>query len=151
MPEAARHRYIQLLKSSNREAKMKILVGYNGSEETKKALELAKKHAHAFDGKIFIVTSLFGGHRERVKDLEDAKIGLEEAVKSVEKDGIPCEQHLLIRSLDPGEDIVQFAEENDADELIIGIIKKTKVEKFLLGSNAQYVILHSPCPVISVK
>jgi len=60
---------------------MKILVGYNGSEETKKALELAKKHAHAFDGKIFIVTSLFGSSRERIEDIEDAKIGLEEAVK----------------------------------------------------------------------
>jgi nucleotide-binding universal stress UspA family protein len=130
---------------------MNILVGYDGSQEAKEALKLAKKHAHAFEGKIFIVTSLFANNRQCIEDIEDAKIGLEEAVKSVEKDGIPCEQHLLIRGLDPGEDIVQFAEENDADELIIGIIKKSKVEKFLLGSNAQYVILYSPCPVISVK
>ncbi len=130
---------------------MKILVGYDGSEMAKEAVKLAKKHAHAFDCKIFIVTSLFGGNREHVEKIEEAKIGLEEAVKSVEKDGIPCEQHLLIRGLDPGEDIVQFAKDNDANELIIGIIKKSKVEKFLLGSNAQYVILHSPCPVTTVK
>ena len=51
----------------------------------------------------------------------------------------------------PGEDIVQFSEENDADEVIVGVVKISKVGKLLMGSTAQYVILHSPCPVISVK
>jgi nucleotide-binding universal stress UspA family protein len=76
---------------------------------------------------------------------------LENAVKSIQKEGIPCEEHLLIRGMEPGEDIVQFAEDHQADEIIIGVIKKSKVQKFLLGSNAQYVILHSPCMVIAVK
>jgi nucleotide-binding universal stress UspA family protein len=53
--------------------------------------------------------------------------------------------------MDPGEDLIQFAEYNDADEIIIGVTKKSKVQKFLLGSNAQYVILHSPCMVIKIK
>jgi nucleotide-binding universal stress UspA family protein len=130
---------------------MKILVGYDGSNAAKEALKVAKKHAKAFDGKIYIITSLVGGAGERAKDIFEAKSNLEEAIKSVEIDGIPCEEHLLIRGMDPGEDLVQFAEDNDADEIIIGVIKKSKVQKFLLGSNAQYVILHSPCMVIAVK
>jgi len=130
---------------------MKIVVGYDGSDEAKEALKVAKKHARAFDGKIHVLTSLVGGSWERAEDISEARSNLEEAIKFIEKDGIPCEEHLLIRGLKPGEDIVQFAEDHQADEIIIGVIKKSKVQKFLLGSNAQYVILHSPCMVIAVK
>lgn len=130
---------------------MKILVGYDGSDEAKKALEVAKKHAKAFGGKIYIVTSLVGGTGERAKDIFEAKKNIDKAVRSVEGEGIPCEEHLLIRGMNPGEDIVKFAEDNEADEIIIGVIKKSKVQKFLLGSNAQFVILHSPCMVVAVK
>jgi len=130
---------------------MKIVVGYDGSDEAKKALKVAKKHARAFDGKIHVLTSLVGGNWERAEDIDKARYNLKDAIKSIEKDGIPCEEHLLIRGMKPGEDIVQFAEDNKADEIIIGVIKKSKVQKLLLGSNAQYVILHSPCMVIAVK
>jgi nucleotide-binding universal stress UspA family protein len=130
---------------------MKIIVGYDGSDAAKKALEVAKKHAKAFDGTIYILTSLIGGTGERAKDIYEAKSNLEGAVKSVQKEGIPCEEHLLIRGMEPGPDIVQFAEDHGADEIIIGVIKKSKVEKFLLGSNAQYVILHAPCTVVAIK
>jgi nucleotide-binding universal stress UspA family protein len=37
------------------------------------------------------------------------------------------------------------------DEIIIGIEKRSKVGKLLFGSNAQYIILEAPCPVVSVK
>ena len=131
---------------------MNIVVGYDGSDEAKKALEVAKKHARAFDGsKIHVVTSLVGGNWERAEDIDKARDNLKDAIKFIEKDGIPCEEHLLIRGMQPGEDIVKFAEDNQADEIIIGVIKKSKVQKLLLGSNAQYVILHSPCMVIAVK
>jgi nucleotide-binding universal stress UspA family protein len=130
---------------------MKIVVGYDGSDEAKEALKVAKKHAKAFDGKIDVLTSLVGGNWERAEDISEARNNLEDAIKFIEKDGIPCEEHLLIRGMKPGEDIVQFAEDHQADEIIIGVIKKSKVQKLLLGSNAQYVILHSPCMVIAVK
>ena len=94
---------------------MKILVGYDGSDAAKEALKVAKKHAKAFDGKIYVLTSLIGGTKESAEDIIEARNNLEDAVKSIEKDGIPCEQHLLVRGMDPGEDLVQFAEDNQAD------------------------------------
>jgi nucleotide-binding universal stress UspA family protein len=130
---------------------MKIVVGYDGSDAANEALNVAKKHARAFDGRIYVITSLVGGTEESAEEIIKVRSQLENAVKSIQKEGIPCEEHLLIRGMEPGEDIVQFAEDHQADEIIIGVIKKSKVQKFLLGSNAQYVILHSPCMVIAVK
>ncbi|MEX1326820.1 MAG: universal stress protein, partial [Desulfobacterales bacterium] len=65
--------------------------------------------------------------------------------------GIACNTHLLIRGLAPGEDIVEFAEESKTDEIVIGVKRRSKVSKLLLGSTAQYVILQATCPVVSVK
>jgi len=56
-----------------------------------------------------------------------------------------------VRGLQPGEDLVQYAEENQIDQIIIGVRQRSKVGKLLFGSTAQYVILEAPCPVVSVK
>jgi nucleotide-binding universal stress UspA family protein len=130
---------------------MNIVVGYDGSDAANEALNVAKKHARAFDGKIYVITSLVGGTEESAEEIIKTRSQLEYVSKSIEKEGIPCEEHLLIRGMQPGEDIVQFAEDHQADEVIIGVVKKSKVQKFLLGSNAQHVILRSPCMVVAVK
>lgn len=133
---------------------MNIIVGYDGNKAAKEALKLAKKHAKAFDGKVFVVTSLVGGteHQEdQLKDIKKAESDLEYAKENLESDGINCETHLLVRGLEPGEDIINFANQNNADEILIGVEKKSKVGKFIFGSTAQYVILEAKCPVIAVK
>jgi nucleotide-binding universal stress UspA family protein len=88
------------------------------------------------------------GQRE---EIEQAERGLEWAKSAFEENDIDCQTHLLIRGLMPGEDIVQFAEENKVDEIIVGVKRRSKVGKLLMGSTAQYVILKSACPVVSVK
>jgi nucleotide-binding universal stress UspA family protein len=50
-----------------------------------------------------------------------------------------------------GEDLVEFAEENKIDEIIVGVKRRSKVGKLLMGSTAQYVILNASCPVVTVK
>ena len=71
--------------------------------------------------------------------------------KSFEEDKIPCDTHLLIRGIGAGEDLVQFADENKIDQIIIGTRRRSKVGKLLFGSVAQYVIINASCPVLSVK
>ncbi len=130
---------------------MDIVVGFDGTSPAMKALDLAKTYAKAFDAKIHLVTSLKGGPGERQEIIDAAQSALSSAKKNVQDDGFSCEDHLLIRGMDPGEDIVEFADEKQADLIFIGVLRTSKVAKLLLGSNAQYVILQATCPVVTVK
>jgi len=130
---------------------MKILVGYDGSNSAKEALNLAKTHAKLFSATVDVVTSMEKGTEGQRDQIEQAEHGLEWAKSLFDENGITCNTHLLIRGLAPGEDMVEFAEENKTDEIVIGVKRRSKVSKLLLGSTAQYVILQATCPVVSVK
>jgi nucleotide-binding universal stress UspA family protein len=85
------------------------------------------------------------------KDIEQAERGLAYAKSLFEEDGIACNTHLLIRGLTAGEDLVKFADENQIDQIVVGVKRRSKVGKLLMGSSAQYVILQAQCPVVAVK
>ena len=129
--------------------RMKILVGYDGSDVAKRALNLAQEHARKFHAKIYVLHSVVTDLPR--KQYEKDKKDLEEVGKFLEKAGFDCEVQLSIQNMTAGEHLVHFAESHKVDELILGIRLKSKVGKFLLGSTAQYVILQAPCPVVSVK
>ncbi|MDQ1239731.1 MAG: hypothetical protein QG577_1917 [Thermodesulfobacteriota bacterium] len=130
---------------------MKFLVGYDGSPQSKDALDLAKKHALAFKAKIFVVTSLFGEKDTTPRDIEQAEEGLEYAKRNLADSGIEAETHLLVHGVTPGEDLVEFAKEKEIDQIFVGVKKVSPVGKMIFGSNARHVILNAPCPVLSVK
>jgi nucleotide-binding universal stress UspA family protein len=130
---------------------MRIMVGYDGSNAAKDALVLAKKHAKAFEGKVFVLSSLEKGSEDQLPKIEQAERDLDYAKNFFEKDNIPCETHLLIRGLSPGEDLIQFANENEIDEIIVGVKRRSNVGKLIFGSNARYVIMEANCPVVTIK
>jgi nucleotide-binding universal stress UspA family protein len=130
---------------------MKILVGYDGSNSGKEALALAKKHAVAFGAQVIIVASLTGGSVTHAVEVEHATEDLEFAKSMFDEDNIACETKLLVRGMTPGEDLIAFAKEHAVDEIVIGIKRRSKVGKLLFGSNAQYIIIKAPCPVVTVR
>jgi nucleotide-binding universal stress UspA family protein len=130
---------------------MKILVGYNGSNSSGRALDLSIEYAKAFKAQVLIVTSLVGGMVTDGEKTHFAEEEFEILQKRFESEGIACTTELLVRGVTPGEDIVLYAKESEVDQIIIGIKKRSKTSKLLFGSNAQYVILNAPCPVVAVK
>jgi len=130
---------------------MKFLVGYNGSKAAQSALSLAKDFAKVFNAKVYVLVSMEGGSSEKIEDVAKARADLEYAEKFLKQESIDCEAREMVRGLSPAEDLVKFAKDNNIDQLFVGIEKKTRTRKILLGSTAQYVILKAPCPVISVK
>jgi nucleotide-binding universal stress UspA family protein len=130
---------------------MKIVVGYDGTSAAKEALDLAKIHAKAFGATVEVVTSMEKGTEDQREEIEQAERGLEWAKSLFEENDIECGTHLLIRGMAPGEDLVEFAKESNANEIIVGVKRRSKVGKLLMGSTAQFVILQAACPVVSVK
>lgn len=130
---------------------MKIMVGYDGTQSSKAALNVVISHAKAFSGKVFVVASMREGTEAETEEIKAMEEVLEQVKGRLGNENIPCETHLLIRGMTPGEDLVAYAQENEIDEIVIGIQRRSKVGKLVFGSNAQYVILHAPCPVTTVK
>ena len=130
---------------------MRILVGYDGSNAAKDALNEAKKIAGAFKSKIDVITSMNKASEAEQELVSQAERGLQYAESVYKKDNIDCDTHLLIRGFSAGEDIVKFAKDNNVDLIVVGVKRRSKVGKIILGSTAQYVILEGPCPVLSVK
>lgn len=129
---------------------MRILMYYDGTEYTKETLPLVIKHAKAFNAQIDVVSSLPKGGEPQLKEIESRENELAYLKRNLAKEKIPCETHLLIKGHDAGEDVISFAIEHHVDEIIMGTEKKSRVEKFILGSVAQHVIIHSHCPVVIV-
>ncbi len=130
---------------------MKIMVGYDSSNACREALDLAVVHAKAFTAKVNVVASMTKGGEEEQAQIKQVEQELEEVKVQLENQGVACETHLLIRGLEPGEDLANYAQEQGVDEIVIGIRRRSKVGKLLFGSTAQYVILNAHCPVVTVK
>ncbi|RTZ96449.1 MAG: universal stress protein [Deltaproteobacteria bacterium] len=130
---------------------MKFLVGYNGSTAAKSALTLARDFAKVFGAKVFVLVSMEGGSSEKIEEINKARADLEFAKEFLDQENVECEAREMVRGVSPAEDLVQFATDKNIDQIFVGIEKKTRTRKILLGSTAQYVILKAPCPVISVK
>jgi nucleotide-binding universal stress UspA family protein len=130
---------------------MKFLVCYEEADPSSAILKEAQAHAKVWNASLVIVKAVT---RElpikHSKILEMEKEMETNVSKQIEDVDITYNVQLLVTSLEPGEKLVKFAEEEEIDLIFIGIIKKSKVSKLLFGSTAQYVILHASCPVVTI-
>ncbi len=130
---------------------MKILVGYDYSTVTQDVLALAKQQAQAFKAEVHLLRSLAQDQKLQRDTVQKAEQNLDQVKREFATLGLDCNSHVVISALSAGEDIVQFAEQNSIDLIVIGVRRRSKVGKLLFGSNAQLIILTAPCPVLTVK
>lgn len=130
---------------------MIFLVGLDGSRTSKAAFELACTYAKAIQADLEIVTSMEEGNTDDVSEIIASEDQLKWAESFAKDNGVKANSHLLIRGMNSGEDLVEFAKECAAEAIFIGIKKRSKVGKMIFGSNAQHIILNAPCPVMTVK
>ncbi len=130
---------------------MKVPVGYNGGEVGKLALSLARDFAKINNAFVYIVTSMEGGASEKQSDIIEVEKGLAFAEKLMENSSVQFDIQQSVRGLSAGEDLVKFAKENEIDQIFLGIKKKSRAQKAILGSTARYIILKAPCPVTTTR
>ena len=131
---------------------MKFMVCYDGSEASKYALKIALNHAKVWDAQLQVVKAV-----TRVEPLKHSRVKKQEAELESEvndiisRDDSSVEIQLAMTELEPGEQLVAIAKEEEIDQIFLGLQKKSRVEKLIFGSTAQYVILKAPCPVVTVQ
>ena len=133
---------------------MKIVVGYDGSDHSKRALERAA--AMAGDGdQIVVVASAEarvdavtteGGHMNP-SEIEGRRRALEETRTSLSERGIDAET--ILGQGDPGSVIVNAAK--DADLVIFGTRGLNTVQRLLMGSISSKVVHRAPSDVLVVR
>ncbi len=130
---------------------MKYLICYDGSEAAKSALKLAQTNAKGLDVKLEVVNTITREIPLKHAQIQEKEDNLKKEVTDLlGGDDVTYETAVLVTSLTPGEQLVQFAKDEQVAQIYIGIVKKSKVDKLIFGSTAQYVILHAPCPVVTV-
>ncbi len=129
---------------------MSIVVGYLATPEGRSALEAATLEAQSRSTRLVVVTSCQGNGRDgrgrlaEEKALDDVRIDLDER-------GVAYEIRLVATSRDVADDLIKAAEEYDGSLIVIGLRRRSRVGKLILGANAQRILLGAPCPVLAVK
>ena len=57
----------------------------------------------------------------------------------------------VVRSGSPGEEIVQVADESNADLVVVGSNRHSSLRNLVLGSTAAYLATHSRAPVLVMR
>ena len=112
---------------------------------------MAKQQAKAFNAEVHLLRSLAQDPKLQRDTVEQAEQNLDHVRREFATLDLTCDSHVLVSALTPGEDIVQFAEKNSIDLIVIGVRRRSKFGKLIFGSNAQRIILTAPCPVLTVK
>jgi nucleotide-binding universal stress UspA family protein len=112
---------------------------------------LAIEEARMHEAKLFAIYSQEGGTAEKPDEMAKIQEALQGARELLADADIAYEVSDSVRGLSPGEDLVRFAVDNQVDRIFVGVEKKSRTRKLILGSTAQYIILKAECPVVTVK
>lgn len=128
---------------------MTVVVGYVSTPEGGVALETATAEARRRGVRLVVILSEKGhrfGH-----DTGDLDHEAEEVRRRLEEEDVPHEVRQTTRGRDAADDIINAAEQEGAELIVIGLRRRSAVGKLLLGSNAQRILLDASCPVLAVK
>jgi nucleotide-binding universal stress UspA family protein len=141
-----------------------IVVGTDGSETAGKAVGQAAELAASVGSTLLIVSAFepVGPTRLReeasqapddvrwmVNPREDVDATLAAAAEVAEEKGVKVE--FFARQGDPADAILDVAEEQGADLIVVGNKGMTGAKRFLLGSVPNKVSHHAPCSVLIVR
>ena len=137
-----------------------IVVGTDGSQAAEAAVERAADLARGSGARLHMVTAypdvpsyreriVSSAKRESIELREVAETVLARTVAKLTDEGIAVETHA--RDGDPAEAILEVAEEQKADLIVVGDRGLSGVERFLLGSVSSKLSHHSPCSVMIVR
>ena len=134
----------------------KILIALDGSRYSEAALEQAISLGRICNSTIYPLTviDLYPEQIEVAPALvekmsQDARAILDKAQERIKAENIACET-IVHTGGQPHEFIIREAKERNVDLIVMGTHGRTGMKKLLMGSVAQKVIGHAPCPILVV-
>lgn len=140
----------------------RILVPYDASEFSNEAFKQALEIAKKFNAKLEVLSVLGRDIAEknnisfeRAIELQDEKENmatktLQDLEKTAKEQGVDF-SFKIIYDPKPGKGIVNYANTNNYDLIVIGSHGRTGLLKHVLGSVAYSVVEHATCPVLIIK
>lgn len=157
-PRAKRMKIIELVPAL---LKIKtILVPIDFSETSRKALVYAVKMAEQFGSKVVLlnvvepITASDFGYPPVLFDIDNAKIAARKRLETLCRDGrVPAKLlgRVLVRCGRPFTEITDAARSLKADLIILTTHGYTGLKRVFMGSTAERVVRHAPCPVLTVR
>jgi nucleotide-binding universal stress UspA family protein len=134
----------------------KILVGVDGSEYSDKAFDYAVSMIQNHKQQLLIVHIIenFGniGYSNFNQLKQDSQTILQKYRTNAERKGLKSSIKIIEdQGNSPAEKILDIAETEKADIIIVGTKGRKPLEQFLLGSTSYKVAHYSKCTVIIVK
>ncbi len=134
----------------------RIVVGYDGSPQAKKALQKARALAEKFGSKIYVIhvvdtavlslSDMFSSPAVVASLREKAEQLVKEALATL---GGSAEGKVL--EGDPAHEIIKFAREVNASLIVLGARGLSTIRRILMGSVSSRVVQESPIDVLIVK
>jgi nucleotide-binding universal stress UspA family protein len=132
------------------------------SEGSSHALPYAVDLARHYDAKLYIlhviydIGKAFASHVPHVSSDELHKEMNEWAMKEMdtryieEIKGLPNVEKMVIQGV-PYEEVINFADKEKIDIIVIGTYGRSGLERFIFGSTAERVVRRAPCAVLTVR
>jgi nucleotide-binding universal stress UspA family protein len=142
----------------------RIVVGTDGSETAKQAVREAAQLAKQTGAALYIVSAFDPVPQGRLRDerleapsdiehtlgpTEDVDATLANAARDVDDAGV--EVKTIARQGEPADAILDVAEEENADLIVVGNKGMTGAKRFLLGSVPNKVSHHAPSSVLIIR
>jgi nucleotide-binding universal stress UspA family protein len=142
-----------------------IVVGTDGSDTATKAVQEAADLAAAVGAELNVVSAYMPVSNQRLREeareapddvqwqvtpREDVDSMLSDAEEAVQKAGVK-KVNTHAREGDPADAILDVAEEQKSDLIVVGNKGMSGAKRFLLGSVPNKVSHHAPCSVLIVR
>jgi nucleotide-binding universal stress UspA family protein len=147
----------------------KILTAVDGSDHSRIAAEhainLAEKYGSGLTALYVVSPDVRYGYLEDavtpslpgplkavvVLAMEQGQRYVDEIKQEASTKNIKIQTEVIIGSVSVSKAIVQYAEEQNIDLIVVGTRGISGIKKMLLGSTASGVVTHAHCPVLVVK
>lgn len=133
----------------------KILVAFDGSKSSKKALDISIELAKKFDSSIQLVSVIaqsdFAALKNEVTSTEESVFYQKLQEKAIKSRKCEVEIKPVIVYGHPADGILEYVKSKNFDLMVIGSRGLSGTQRIFLGSVSDELSHHSPCPVLIVR